>query len=81
MGRRFKSPSFQTLIKSNSAVVIAADFPNHGSLRFCCACGVRLDSNMAGSVAIKSWKGPVVCEIVMTELVADPTAVPKVGAS
>lgn len=34
MGRRFKSPSFQTLIKSNSAVVIAVDFRNRGSLRF-----------------------------------------------
>lgn len=34
MGRRFKSPSFQTLIKSNSAVVIAVDFGNYGSLRF-----------------------------------------------
>lgn len=39
MGRRFKSPSFQTLIKSNSAVVIAADFPNCGSLRFAAPAG------------------------------------------
>ena len=39
MGRRFKSPSFQTLIKSNSAVVIAVDFGNYGSLRFTASVG------------------------------------------
>lgn len=54
MGRRFKSPSFQTLIKSNSAVVIAVDLRICGSLRFRRACGVRLDSNTAGSAVVRS---------------------------
>lgn len=53
MGRRFKSPSFQTLIKSNSAVVIAVDLRICGSLRFRQACGVRLDSNTAGSAEVR----------------------------
>lgn len=70
MGRRFKSPSFQTLIKSNSAVGIAAE------RRFawvCRAYGVRVDSNMAGS----ELEMAVVGEIVMTELVADLMVSPK----
>lgn len=57
MGRRFKSPSFQTLIKSNSAVVIAVDLRICGSLRFRQGFGVRLDSNAASSVAVRSCVG------------------------
>lgn len=54
MGRRFKSPSFQTLIKSNSAAVIAVDLRICGSLRFRQACEVRLDSNTASSAPVRS---------------------------
>lgn len=53
MGRRFKSPSFQTLIKSNSAVVIAADFPNGGWLRF----AAPLGSGWIAIWQVESWKG------------------------
>lgn len=64
MGRRFKSPSFQTLIKSNSAVVIAAE---RRFAEVCRAYGVRVDSNMAGS----GPEMPGVGETVMTQAEAD----------
>lgn len=70
MGRRFKSPSFQTLIKSNSAVVIAAE-RRFAQVRR--ARGVRVDGNMAGS----ELEAPVAGETAMTEPVADLVLSPK----